>query len=321
MELDFEKSLVEIEEQIQSLTEGDEAKAGAMGNELSQLKRRMTALRKEIYSKLTPWQTVQVARHSNRPTIRDYTHGMCSEFIELHGDRLFGDDQGILGGFATIAEQRVMLIGHQKGKTVEENVAANFGMANPEGYRKALRLMKLAEKYQLPVISLIDTPGAYPGLEAEARGQAEAIARNLAEISRIETPIIVIVTGEGGSGGALGIGVGDVVLMLAHAVYSVISPEGCASILWRDGAKAPEAAEALKITANSLLELGVIDGIIPEPLGGAHRDHEQTFKSVREAISGQLAILRKLPARRLLDKRFHKYTNIGKFDKRKYTVH
>lgn len=262
---------------------------------------------------LTAWDVVQLARHKDRPLLRDYINGIFTDFLELHGDRRFGEDKGIIGGFATIGKHKVMLIGHQKGKTFEDNLASNFGMGSPEGYRKALRLMKLAEKYNLPVVTFIDTPGAYPGLEAEARGQAEAIALNLAKMSDLEVPIVVVVTGEGGSGGALGIGVGDVILMLENSIYAVISPEGCASILWRDGAKAPEAAEALKITAGSLKKLGIIDEIIPEPEGGAHTNHTETLKNVEEAICRHLTNLKKISTTKLVSNRFKKYTAIGKF--------
>lgn len=332
MDLDFEKELVEIEARIAELskpveptvTEGQtpaEAKAEAraeakeaksVAGEVAELKKALEALKKNVYANLTPWQTVQVARHIDRPLLRDYTTGVFSEFIELHGDRCFGDDHGIIGGFATVGKHRVMLIGHQKGKTVEENVKSNFGMANPEGYRKALRLMKLAEKFGVPVVSFIDTPGAYPGLDAEARGQAEAIARNLTEMSQLQVPLLVVVTGEGGSGGALGIAVGDVVIMLSNAVYSVISPEGCASILWRDGAKAPDAAEALKLTAKSLKDLGIVDEIIPEPAGGAHRDHQATFEAVKERLISHLKRLKGVAPRKLVDRRYEKFAEIGR---------
>jgi acetyl-CoA carboxylase carboxyl transferase subunit alpha len=260
---------------------------------------------------LTPWQIVQVARMSGRPLIADYIAGMCSDFVELHGDRAFGDDRGLIGGFATIGGERVMLIGHQKGKNVEDNIKANFGMANPEGYRKAMRLMKLAEKYHLPVVALVDTPGAYPGLEAEARGQAEAIAKNLTVMATLRTPYVIVVTGEGGSGGALGIAVGDVVLMLQYAVYSVISPEGCASILWRDGKKAPEAAEAMKITADSLLKLGIIDEILPEPAGAAHSDPRAMVKTVKAAVLKQVKELKQLPVDELTARRYAKLRRMG----------
>jgi acetyl-CoA carboxylase carboxyl transferase subunit alpha len=260
---------------------------------------------------LTPWQIVQVARTPGRPLIADYIAGLCDDFVELHGDRAFGDDRGMIGGFATIGGERVMLIGHQKGKNVEDNIKANFGMANPEGYRKAMRLMRLAEKYHLPVISLVDTPGAYPGLEAEARGQAEAIARNLTVMATLRTPFIIVVTGEGGSGGALGIAVGDVVMMLQYAVYSVISPEGCASILWRDGKKAPEAAEAMKITANSLLELGIIDEILPEPPGAAHSDAATMVKTVKDALLRRIRELKPLASDELTTRRYAKLRRMG----------
>jgi len=317
MSLDFEKNMPEIEAKIAALTKQKAADPNAkVDDQIAGLKQELEKVAKEVYSSLTPWQTVQVARHPGRPLFRDYITGICGEFIELHGDRCFGDDQGIIGGFATIGDSRVMIIGHQKGKTLEENMKSNFGMATPDGYRKAMRLMKLAEKFKTPVICFIDTPGAYPGLDAEARGQAEAIARNLTEMSQLETPIIALVTGEGGSGGALGIGVGDVILMLSNSVYSVISPEGCASILWRDGSKAPEAAEALKITAASLLKLGVIEEIIPEPAGGAHRDHENTFRVVKQTLLKHLKILKNVSEWKLVDRRFEKYCRIGRFKNR-----
>jgi acetyl-CoA carboxylase carboxyl transferase subunit alpha len=314
MVLDFEKPLQEIEAKISDLTRQNADPSVKLDGQIVELKKEWTDLRKKIYSGLTPWQTVQVARHPERPTIRDYIKGMCSEFIELHGDRCFGDDKAIIGGLATIDKHKVMLIGHQKGKTVDENVKTNFGMGVPDGYRKALRLMKLAEKYGIPVVTLVDTPGAYPGIEGEARGQAEAIAHNLAEMSSVRVPIITVVTGEGGSGGAIGIGMGDVVLMLSHSVYSVISPEGCASILWRDGAKAPEAAEALKVTAPSLLELGIIDDIVPEPPGGAHSDPESAIAATKSAL---LKHLGSVSRRKVAEKRYAKYAEMGRFRKRR----
>ncbi len=277
--------------------------------------------KKTIVRTLTSWQTVQVARHPERPILQDYVKGMFSEFIDLHGDRNMGDDQALCGGFALLGNRRVMLIGMEKGKTVEEKVKHNFGMSNPEGYRKALRLMKLAAKYKLPVVCLVDTPAAYPGKEAEERGQAEAIARNLMEMAIIETPIVVVITGEGGSGGALGIAVGDAVLMLSNAIYSVIPPEGCAAILWRDSEKAPEAADALKITADALLELGIIDDIIPEPEGGAHTDHAATFAATKEAILHHLKRISRDKGKKLTDKRYEKFNLMGKFDGRKYSKH
>ncbi len=313
MALDFEEPLAAIESDISELHRLNDDPKVRFNDEIAVLQKQLNKKLEKIYNNLTPWQTVQVARHQQRPIIYDYANRLFSNFIELHGDRCFSDDAGIVGGFATLGDTRVMLMGHQKGKSTEENIAANFGMAYPDGYRKALRLMKLAERFNLPVISLIDTPGAYPGPDAEARGQAEAIARNLTEMATLRVPIIVLVTGEGGSGGALGIGVGDRVLMLSHAVYSVISPEGCASILWRDGAQAPVAAEAMKITAASLLELGIIDDIVTEPLGGAHRDPDATLKSVGAKLTKHLNALKKIPTKKLLDKRFNKYAAIGDY--------
>jgi acetyl-CoA carboxylase carboxyl transferase subunit alpha len=263
--------------------------------------------------KQTAWDVVQLARHADRPNIGDYTKLMCEDFAELHGDRLYGDDRSLIGGFATIGGERVMLIGHRKGRGIEENIEANFGMASPEGYRKAKRLMKLAEKFHLPVVSLVDTPGAYPGSEAEARGQAEAIAHNLEFMATLKTPMVIVVTGEGGSGGALGIAVGDRILMLQNAVYSVISPEGCASILWRDGTKAALAAETLKITAGSLKSLGIIDAIIPEPTGGAHMDTAKAIAAVKKAILENLAVLKKIEIKELLQQRYDKFAAMGRF--------
>jgi len=264
-------------------------------------------------TKQTAWDVVQIARHAERPNIGDYIKFMCDDFVELHGDRLFGDDRSLIGGFATIAGEKVMLLGHRKGRGIEENIEANFGMASPEGYRKAKRLMKLAEKYRLPVVSLVDTPGAYPGSEAEARGQAEAIAHNLEFMATLKTQMVIIVTGEGGSGGALGIAVGDRILMLENAVYSVISPEGCASILWRDGTKAALAAETLKITAGSLKSLGIIDDIIPEPKGGAHTDAAKAVAAVKKAVLDNLAVLKKINLDTLLQQRYDKFAAMGRF--------
>ncbi|MGN0826512.1 MAG: acetyl-CoA carboxylase carboxyltransferase subunit alpha [Kiritimatiellia bacterium] len=258
------------------------------------------------------WDTVQIARHPQRPLLADYLEGLFSNIIELHGDRAFGDDCGMFAGFATLGTTRAVVVGHRKGRTVEEKIADNFGMASPEGYRKALRAMRLAEKFGLPVIAFVDTPGAYPGADAEARGQAEAIARNLAEMSLLKTPIVVVVTGEGGSGGALGIAVGDRILMLEHAIYSVISPEGCASILWRDGKMAPQAAEALQLTAPSLKELGMVDAIVPEPKGGAHANPKAAIKAVGEAILKQLAELKEFTPSELVEQRYAKFTAMGR---------
>lgn len=317
MDLDFEAPLLEVENRIEEIEKLGKDSDIKFHSELTLLKRKVKSISKKIYKNLTPWQTVQVARHKDRPLINDYIKNICSNFVELHGDRCFGDDQGIIGGFATIGNHQVMLIGHQKGNSVEENLKCNFGMANPEGYRKALRLMRLAERYKLPIVSLIDTPGAYPGLEAEARGQAEAIARNLAEMSMLETPIIIIITGEGGSGGAIGIGVGDAIIMLQNAVYSVISPEGCASILWRDGSKAPLAAETMKITSDELLKLKVIDDIIPEPTGGAHRFPEETMAAVKQTIVKHIDRLKRISTAKLVNKRYDKFAAIGRFGKKR----
>jgi acetyl-CoA carboxylase carboxyl transferase subunit alpha len=317
MELEFEKPLVEIEAQIAALKQQAAQQPDAPANpEIAELEQKRSKIENELYAKLSPWQTVQVARHPNRPRLDDYLAGVFTEYIELHGDRVFGDDPAITGGFALIDKFRVMVIGHQKGRTVDENIKTRFGMGTPEGYRKALRLMKLAEKYAIPVICFVDTPGAYPGLEAEARGQAEAIARNLTEMARLQTPLIVVVTGEGGSGGALGIAVGDVILMLSNSIYSVISPEGCASILWRDGAKAPDAAEALKLTARSLLELRVIDGIIQEPAGGAHRHPAETASAVKASLLRYVKAFRKASPRKLVKRRYDKFASMGRFGKR-----
>jgi acetyl-CoA carboxylase carboxyl transferase subunit alpha len=313
--MNFETEISEIEARITALSQADEAKTPAKKDELKRLKRKVKTLTKKVYSNLSPWDTVQIARHAERPLLRDFIDGMCSEFLELHGDRREGDDKAMIGGFATIEGQRCMLIGMVKGRSVEEKVESNFGMPNPEGYRKALRLMQLAEKYGLPIVCMIDTPAAYPGKEAEERGQAEAIARNLTEMAALEVPIVVVITGEGGSGGALGIAVGDVVMMLRYAVYSVIPPEGCAAILWRDADKAPEAADALKITADSLLELEVIDEIIEEPAGGAHRDPQTTIELTKEAIVRHIKRLKRFKPKRLVENRYNKFAKMGRFKK------
>jgi acetyl-CoA carboxylase carboxyl transferase subunit alpha len=305
MSLDFEIDVADIEAKIEEFKSKNPEPTGELVKQLNRLELERGDRLKDIYANLTPWQTVQVARHPERPLIRDFIKGLCSEFIELHGDRLFGDDHGMIGGFAMIDDCRVMVIGHQKGKNLDEKIKCNFGQACPEGYRKALRLMKLAEKFGIPV--------AFPGRDAEERGQAEAIARNLLEMAALKTPVVAVVTGEGGSGGAIGIGVGDVVLMLSNAVYSVISPEGCASILWRDGSKAAEAANALKITAKSLLQLKIIDEIVPEPVGGAHRDYPGTMKAVKKVILRHLSSLKKISPKKLAVKRFEKFAAMGRF--------
>lgn len=268
---------------------------------------------KQVASQRTAWDIVKISRHPERPVLQDYIKHIFSDFMELHGDRYFSDDHAIIGGFATIAGQKVMLIGHNKGKSALENVERNFAMAKPEGYRKALRLMKLAQRFNLPVVTFIDTPGAFPGIEAEERGQAESIAKNITEMASLEVPVVSVVIGEGGSGGALGIGVGDRILMLSNAIYSVISPEGCASILWRDASFAPDAAEALNITAHALLKHEVIDEIIQEPGEGAHTDYQKITDEVKNAILKNLRTLVNIPTDVLLEKRFEKYSAIGKF--------
>ncbi|MBN1557787.1 MAG: acetyl-CoA carboxylase carboxyltransferase subunit alpha [Lentisphaerae bacterium] len=321
MELDFEAPLGDMDARIAELERLNRKPDADFNSEIAALKRERDVRLSEIYETLTPWQTVQLARHPERPVFADYVERLCDEFLELHGDRCFGDDRALIGGFARFGGERIMLIGFEKGKTMDDKLKANFGMAGPDGYRKALRLMRLAEKYGLPVVSLIDTPAAYPGRDAEARGQAEAIARNLTAMAVLETPFVAVVTGEGGSGGALGAAVGDAVLMLSNAVYSVIPPEGCAAILWRDASKAPQAAESLKLTAPSLRDLGVIDEIIPEPPGGAHRFPEAAMDAVRDAVQRHLKRLRRMNVRRLVDKRFEKYAAIGKYDNRKYAQH
>ncbi len=269
---------------------------------------------KQIPSNPT-WETVKIARHPERPLFLDYLENWCPDAIELHGDRLVADDPAMYAGIAEIGGERVVIVGHRKGRTTEEKIANRFGMANPDGYRKAMRIMRLAEKFQLPVVALVDTSGAFPGLDAEARGQAEAIAKNLADMSVLKTPIVVVVTGEGGSGGALGIAVGDRILMLEHAIYSVISPEGCASILWRDGAYAPVAAQALKVTSDALLKLGVVDKIIPEPKGGAHTDAKKTMETVKKAVLAEIKALKKIPVETLVAERYAKFAAMGRFAK------
>ena len=308
--LEFEKPIREIEERIEKLT-GAGASRASVQDELRKLKARLAQAESELYSKLTPWQRTQLARHPQRSSTLDYVGTLCREFLELHGDRVFGDDRAIVGGFARFNGRSVMVIGHQKGKTLKDRMQRNFGMPNPEGYRKALRLMKLAEKFRRPILTFIDTPGAYPGIGAEERGQAEAIAHNLLVMSRLAVPIVSVVIGEGGSGGALALGVADRVLMLEHAVYSVISPEGCAAILWDDPAKAPDAAAALKLTAKDLLELGVIDEVIPEPMGGAHRDPSAMAERLAKALSAHLGQLAELSGEEILARRDVKYRKMG----------
>lgn len=308
--LEFEKPLREVEEKIEKLAASGGGKSGVQ-DEIRKLRTKLAQLEHELYSKLSPWQRTQLARHPQRPSTLDYIGEMFRDFLEFHGDRSFGDDRAIVGGFASFNSRSVMVIGHQKGKTLKERMQRNFGMPNPEGYRKALRLMKMAEKFGRPIITFIDTPGAYPGIGAEERGQAEAIARNLYAMSRLTVPIVSIVIGEGGSGGALALGVSDRILMLEHGVYSVISPEGCAAILWDDPAKVPDAAAALKMTAQDLVDLEIVDEVIPEPLGGAHREPRAVTDRVAKALTNQLYQLTDLSVADLLDQRDRKYRRIG----------
>jgi acetyl-CoA carboxylase carboxyl transferase subunit alpha len=308
--LEFEKPIREIEERIEKLTSGGKPRA-AVEEETRKLKARLAQAEHELYSRLTPWQRAQIARHPHRPSVLDYIATCCRDFIELHGDRAFGDDRAIVGGLARFGARSVVVIGHQKGKTLKERMERNFGMPNPEGYRKALRLMKLAEKFRRPILTFIDTPGAYPGIGAEERGQAEAIAFNLELMARLKVPVVASVIGEGGSGGALALGVADRVLMLEHSIYSVISPEGCAAILWDDPSKAEQAAAALKMIAHDLLTLGVIDEVIPEPLGGAHRDPQAVADRTAKALATHLGQLEELPLPELLSARERKFRAIG----------
>ena len=311
MTYDFEKPIIDIEEELALLESNAMATGTDLSAEISKLKEKRDNLIIDIHSKLSRWQKVQLARHPDRPYTLDYIEMMCDNFIELHGDRQYGDDAAMVTGLAEIDGHNMMIIGHQKGRGTRDNIKRNFGMSNPEGYRKALRVMKLGEKFNIPILSLVDTPGAYPGLGAEERGQAEAIAKNLLEMSKLRVPILVIIIGEGASGGALGIGIGDRILMMQNTWYSVISPEGCASILYRDSSKAAEAAEALKPTPEDLLELGVIDGIIEEPNGGAHRDKEGAGKSLKKAILTNIRELQKLPVNILIENRVNKYSTMG----------
>ena len=309
--LAFEQPIYELEQELEALSE--EESGNGQTAKVRDLKNRIADLTRDVYSNLSPWETVQVARHQNRPYTRDYLSLVFDEFVELHGDRKFGDDRAILTGFAKLDDQKVMVIGHQKGRTVKERTECYFGCAHPEGYRKAMQKMRLAAKFNLPVICFIDTPGAYPGIGAEERGQAWVIAENMYEMSRLETPIICIVIGEGGSGGALGIGVGDRVAMLEHSYYSVISPEGCAGILWKSAEHAPKAADALKFTSKYLPGLGVVDDIIPEPLGGAHRDHQQMAIQLKQYLLEHLKQLQQESTEDLLATRYEKFRAMGKF--------
>lgn len=311
--LEFEKPIVELEEKLADLKKHSRANDINFDSEVLRMEGKIEETKRAIYENLTAWQRVQIARHNARPFALDYLQLSFTNFIELHGDRLFAEDRAMPGGFATVAGRKCMVIGHQKGRELKENLKRNFGCANPEGYRKALRLMRLAEKFGLPFVSLIDTPGAYPGLGSEERHISEAIAVNLREMMVLRTPTVAVVIGEGGSGGALGIAVADRVLMLENAYYSVISPEGCAAILWKHRKHAPEAAAALKLTARDLLEMGLIDGIIPEPMGGAHQNHTAAIANLKTAVSGALQELTQLPHDDLLARRYEKFRKFGEF--------
>ena len=307
--LDFEKPIFQLEEKLEEMKESSASLN--IEKDILRLETKVAQLKAELYDGLTRWQRVQLARHPDRPFTLDYINLMTEDFVELHGDRHYGDDKAIVGGFAKLDEYKVMIIGQQKGRDTKSNVYRNFGMANPEGYRKALRLMKLAEKFNKPVITMLDTPDAYPGLEAEERGQAEAIAKNLFEMSRLRVPIIVVIIGEGASGGALGLGVGNRILMLQNCWYSVISPESCSSILWRSWDYKEQAAEALKLTAPDLLEQKIIDRIIPEPLGGAHKDHKAAADTLKAALLEELADLVKIKPEKLIENRLEKFGSMG----------
>ncbi|MDH5740958.1 MAG: acetyl-CoA carboxylase carboxyltransferase subunit alpha [Nitrospira sp.] len=310
--LEFEKPIREIEEKIEKLSTAASSGKASSQNDIRKLRAKLAQVEHDLYKNLTPWQRTQLARHPQRPSTLDYIGELTRDFFEFHGDRVFGDDRAIVGGFARFNDRPIMIIGHQKGKTLKERMQRNFGMPNPEGYRKALRLMKLAEKFNRPIVTFIDTPGAYPGIGAEERGQAEAIAHNLFVMSRLTVPILSVVIGEGGSGGALALGVADRILMLEHSVYSVISPEGCAAILWDNPEKIPDAASSLKMTADDLAELGVIDQIVSEPLGGAHREPRAVYDQVGKALTNQLfELLDVHQTEQLLVQRDQKYRKIG----------
>ena len=311
--LDFEQPIAKLQAQIEELRSVSDQDIN-LADDVARLEKKAESLTTSIFSKLTAKQVGQIARHPKRPYTLDIVNGICTDFQEFHGDRMYADDHATVGGIARFEGRPVMIIGHQKGRDTKENIRRNFGMPRPEGYRKALRLLRLAEKFHLPVLTFIDTAGAYPGIGAEERGQSEAIARNLFEMAKLKTPIIATIMGEGGSGGALAIGVGDVVQMMQYSTYSVISPEGCASILWKSADKAADAAEAMGITAQKLHALGLIDRIIPEPLGGAHRDYAATMDNLREAIKGSLREVGALNTQQLLDRRYERLMSYGQFE-------
>jgi acetyl-CoA carboxylase carboxyl transferase subunit alpha len=311
MSLDFEKPIIELEKKLNQMKDIAAKNGKSLDNEALSLEDKIIELKKEIFSNLTRWQKVQLSRHPNRPYFLDYIYKITTEFIELHGDRVAKDDKAMVGGIGEIDGKSVMLIGQQKGRTTKERQFRNFGMSNPDGYRKALRLMKMAEKFNMPIVTLIDTPGAFPGLEAEERGQAEAIAKNIQEMATLKVPVICIVIGEGASGGALGIGVGDKVYMMEYTWYSVISPESCSSILWRSWDYKEQAAEALKLTSKDLKKMGIIDGIIKEPLGGAHNDVDLAAKRLKKVILDDIAEIGKLNPEKRIDMRIDKFSNMG----------
>lgn len=318
--LDFEKPIYDLQNKIEELKNFGSEKNISLDPEIKKLEEKLNKMKKEIYSKLSTWQRVLIARHPDRPYTLDYIRMMTKEFTELHGDRLFADDLAMVGGFAQMGDQNVLILGHQKGRDTTENIKRNFGCAHPEGYRKAIRLMKLADKFSVPIVILVDTPGAYPGVGAEERGQAQAIAENLKDMAELTTPVVMTIIGEGGSGGALGVGIADRVLILQNAYYSVISPEGCASILWRNAVKAPDAAEALKITGEHLLKFGIVDEVISEPLGGAHNDPMSVAKSLKSSILKHIKYLSCLSKEDLVNQRYDKYRKIGVFTERKEAV-
>jgi acetyl-CoA carboxylase carboxyl transferase subunit alpha len=311
--LSFERPIFDMLKKIEELKNLSAATGMDLNGEIRALEQHCEQKTREVFGNLTRWQQVQLSRHPRRPLTQDFVSHICEDFLELHGDRTFGDDRAILTGLGTIDGHKALIVGHRKGRDTKERQSCNFGCAHPEGYRKALHKMKMAARFGLPIVALVDTPGAYPGIGAEERGQAWAIAENILVMSRLAVPIVVVVIGEGGSGGALGIGVGDRVLMLEHAYYSVISPEGCAAILWKSGEKAEEAAEALRLTSSDLLELGVVDGVIPEPLGGAHRDHGAAADLLRDHIVSALTELEGTPADTLLDNRYERIRNLGRY--------
>ncbi len=310
---DFEKPIIELEQKIKELRSFSTDEKVEMSSEINNLAKKLKSLKKEIYSQLTPWQKVQISRHPRRPTTLDYLKFIADDYLLLSGDRNFGEDQALISGLATIGGQKIAFAGHQKGKDTQENIKRNFGCAHPEGYRKAMRIMKLAERFNLPIVCFVDTPGAYPGIGAEERGQAQAIAENIRDMFGLKVPILVIIIGEGGSGGALGIGVGDKVLITEYGYYSVISPEGCAAILWKDAAKREEAARVLKLTAPELLDLGIVDEIIPEAEGGAHWDPEKSSLNLKNFLLNNLSQIKNLDLNQLIEERYQRYRNIGEF--------